>query len=201
MDSTATGRDCPAGRFSSFERYTGTPGGRPSQAFERDAVQEIEAISDHAVARQYFRRVYNFCRSLLRDASEVDDACQEVFLTVSRRRDELPAVRRCTPWLFKIALLTCLHIRRQRDRMPGPLAGADTEDAVRSCPPLDRAEETSRIQEAATRLPERYRAVLALHYQQGLTHEEIAEVLGVSRGALRVLLHRAVMRLREEVKK
>ena len=65
----------------------------------------------------------------------------------------------------------------------------------------DVREETSKIREASARLPERYRAVLALHYQQGLTHEETAEVLGVSRGALRVLLHRAVMRLREEVKK
>jgi RNA polymerase sigma-70 factor, ECF subfamily len=163
-------------------------------------VQDIEALSDDAVAARYFRRVHSFCRSLLRDASEADDACQEVFLTVSRRRDELPAVRQFVPWLFKIALLTCLHLRRQRERLPGTLAG-ETEDAVRSHPPVDRAEETSRIREASSRLPERYRAVLALHYQQGLTHEETAEVLGVSRGAFRVLLHRAVMRLREEVKK
>jgi len=163
-------------------------------------VQDIEALSDHGVAARYFRRVHGFCRSLLRDNSEADDACQEVFLTVSRRRDELPAVRRFVPWLFKIALLTCLHLRRQRDRVPETLVG-DTEDAVRSHPPLDRSEETSKIREASERLPERYRAVLALHYQQGLTHEEVAEVLGVSRGALRVLLHRAVMRLREEVKK
>jgi RNA polymerase sigma-70 factor, ECF subfamily len=163
-------------------------------------VQDIEAFSDHAVAREHYGRVYNFCRSLLKDESEVQDACQEVFLTVSRRRDEIPAVRRFVPWLFKIALLTCLHVRRQRDRLPAPLS-ADTEDAVRSQPPVERTEETARIQESAARLPERYRAVLALHYQQGLTHEEIAEVLGVSRGALRVLLHRAVMRLREEVKR
>lgn len=164
-------------------------------------MQDIQAFSDHALAREYFGRVYNFCRSLLRDESEVDDACQEVFLTLARRRDEIPEVRRFVPWLFKIALLTCLHLRRQRDRQPAPLASTDTEDSVRSHPPLERSEESSKIQEAAARLPERYRAVLALHYQQGLPHEEIAEVLGVSRGALRVLLHRAVMRLREEVKK
>jgi RNA polymerase sigma-70 factor (ECF subfamily) len=164
-------------------------------------VQDLSSFSDHAVAREYFGRVYNFCRSLLRDESEVDDACQEVFLTVARRRDEIPEVRRFVPWLFKIALLTCLHIRRQRDRVPAPLTAADAEDAVLSHPPVERTEEASRVREASARLPDRYRAVLALHYQQGLTHEEIAEVLGVSRGALRVLLHRAVMRLREEVKK
>jgi RNA polymerase sigma-70 factor (ECF subfamily) len=164
-------------------------------------VQDLSTLSDHDIARRYYGRVYNFCRSLLRDAAEVDDACQEVFLTVARRRGELPAVRRFVPWLFKIALLTCLHLRRQRDRLPAPLSAADTEDAVQSQPPVERTEEASRVQKAAARLPERYRAVLALHYQQGLDHEEIAEVMGVSRGALRVLLHRAVMRLREEVKK
>jgi DNA-directed RNA polymerase specialized sigma24 family protein len=42
--------------------------------------------------------------------------------------------------------------------------------------------------------------VLALHFQQGLSHAETAQVLGLSRGALRVLLHRAVARLREEAR-
>ena len=63
-------------------------------------VQDIEALSDHGVAARYFRRVHSFCRSLIRDTSEADDACQAVFLTVSRRRDVLQEVRRFVPWLF-----------------------------------------------------------------------------------------------------
>ncbi|HYF00315.1 MAG TPA: sigma-70 family RNA polymerase sigma factor, partial [Planctomycetota bacterium] len=58
-----------------------------------------------------------------------------------------------------------------------------------------------RLRELIQSLPERYRTVLALHFQQGLPHDEMARILGVSRGALRVLLHRAVARLRQETRK
>ena len=50
------------------------------------------------------------------------------------------------------------------------------------------------------RLPVRYRAVLTLHYPQGMAHDEMADVLAVSRGALRVLLHRAVGKLRQDLR-
>ena len=57
------------------------------------------------------------------------------------------------------------------------------------------------MRDAVELLPERYQAVLVMHYQQGMSQEEIAEAMELSRGALRVLLHRAVMRLRQEVRK
>jgi RNA polymerase sigma-70 factor (ECF subfamily) len=159
-----------------------------------EAIQEETA---ETLARKHFRRVYAFCRSLLRSDADAEDAAQSVFLTVARRQEEIPRVARPVPWLLQIARLTCLNLRRERDR----LAAGETEDPVEVGPPLGQDEDLDRLRGTMDRLPERYRTILALHFQQGLSHAESAEVLGLSRGAVRVLLHRAVARLRQEARK
>lgn len=160
----------------------------------------VETVSPEALSRLYLTRVHAFCRSMLRDERDAEDACQEVFLTVLRRWDQLGSVRKPVPWLMKVARLTCLWVRRKRRKDVG-LEEADIDASMDPSPPIEPAEELGRVREALERLPERYQAVLVMHYQQGMGQEEIAEAMELSRGALRVLLHRAVMRLRQEVRR
>jgi RNA polymerase sigma-70 factor (ECF subfamily) len=152
------------------------------------------------VAERYLPRVYRFCRGLLRDEEEAEEACQETFLAIARRAGELAGVRRLTPWVLKIALLTCLHARRRRRQGVPRERDVEPDDLRAEDPPVDRREDAERVRAALERLPDRYRAVLILRFQQELTTEEAADVLGISAGAARVLLHRAVLRLRREVR-
>jgi RNA polymerase sigma-70 factor (ECF subfamily) len=158
-----------------------------------EALREETAES---LAAKHFRRVFNFCRALLGRDADAEDAAQNVFLTVARRKQEIPDVLQPVPWLLQIARLTCLNARRERDR----LRPAEVDEPVDLAPPLPPTENLDRLRDVIGTLPERYRTVLALHFQQGLSHEEMAQVLGLSRGALRVLLHRAVAKLRQEAR-
>jgi RNA polymerase sigma-70 factor (ECF subfamily) len=159
-----------------------------------------ESLSPEVLARLYLKRVYGFCRSMLRNERDAEDACQEVFLTVLRRSDQLGSVRKPLSWLMKVSRMTCLWVRRKR-RQDVPLEEVEIDAPCDPGPPIEPDADQRRVREALERLPERYQAVLAMHYQQGMSQEEIAEAMELSRGALRVLLHRAVMRLRQEVKK
>ncbi|MBV8879684.1 MAG: sigma-70 family RNA polymerase sigma factor [Planctomycetaceae bacterium] len=159
-----------------------------------------ESLTPEALARLYLKRVYGFCRSMLRNERDAEDACQEVFLTVLRRGDQLGTVRRPLSWLMKVSRLTCLWVRRKR-RTEVAIEEAEIDAPCDPGPPIEGGTERGRVQEALERLPERYQAVLTMHYQQGMSQEEIADAMELSRGALRVLLHRAVLRLRQEVKK
>jgi len=156
--------------------------------------------SPEALARLYLKRVYGFCRSMLRDERDAEDACQEVFLTVSRRWEELGRIRKPLSWLMKVSRLTCLWVRRKR-RTEAPLEEVEIDAPCDPGPPIEPDADQSRVRAALERLPERYQSVLAMHYQQGMSQEEIAEAMEMSRGALRVLLHRSVMKLRQEVLK
>jgi RNA polymerase sigma factor (sigma-70 family) len=162
--------------------------------------KQVETLSPEALTRLYLKPVHGFCRTLLRDERDAEDACQEVFLTVLRRWDQLGSVQKPLPWLMKVARLTCLWVRRKRSKDVA-IQEAEVDASCDPVPPIEPGEELGRVREALGRLPERYQAVLAMHYQQGMSHEEIAEAMELSRGALRVLLHRAVLRIRQEVRR
>src|ERR1041384_2929859 len=160
----------------------------------------VESLSPEALTRLYLKRIFGFCRTMLRDERDAEDACQEVFLTVFRRWDPLGPVRRPLPWLMKVARLTCLWVRRKR-RKDVAIQETEIDASYDPGPPIEPVEGLGKVMEAVDRLPERYQAVLVMHYQQGMSQEEISEAMELSRGALRVLLHRAVMRLRHEVRR
>ena len=160
----------------------------------------VESLSPEALTRLYLKRVFGFCRTMLRDERDAEDACQEVFLTVLRRWDQLGSVQKPLPWLMKVARLTCLWVRRKR-RKEVAIPETEIDVSYDLGLPIEFGEDLGRVMEAVERLPERYQAVLVMHYQQGMGQEEIAEAMELSRGALRVLLHRAVMRLRQELRK
>jgi RNA polymerase sigma-70 factor (ECF subfamily) len=159
-----------------------------------------ESLSPEALTRLYRKHVYGFCRTLLGDERDAEDACQEVFLTVVRRWDQLGTVQKPLSWLMKVSRLTCLWVRRKRKRDVA-IDDVAIDASYDPEPPIEAGTGMDRVREALGRLPERYQAVLTMHYQQGMSPEEISEAMEVSRGTLRVLLHRAVMRLRQEARK
>jgi len=151
------------------------------------------------VARAYVDRVYRFCFSFFRNSWDAADACQETFVAIGRNRHKLSGVEHLTPWVMTAAYRSCLWVRRKAIRSREP-AGAGEPEWSQPAEPLEGKEDMRTVREAIGRLPERYRTALALKYQQNLDAEAMSAVLGISRGALRVLLHRAVARLRQEVR-
>ena len=162
--------------------------------------EPAKSLSPEELIRLYRKQVHGYCRTLLRDERDAEDACQEVFVTVLRRADQLGTLQKPLAWLMKVSRLTCLWVRRKR-RREVPIEEAAIDASYDPEPPIEPGKGLERVREALERLPERYQAVLTMHYQQGLGPEEISEAMELSRGTLRVLLHRAVMRLRQEVRK
>lgn len=86
--------------------------------------------------------------------------------------------------------------QRRRERDAGPVALELLEDKA---PPADQVAMDNELREHLARglqaLPEEYRLPLVLHYFQGLSHQEIAEALGMSRSAVTKQIHKALHRL------
>lgn len=99
-------------------------------------------------------------------------------------------------WLYRVAMNLAksrlrrrLAERRAKERLQGR-ADRTTHDP-------DATDEIA-VREAISTLPHRQRAVLLLHYYQGLTFREVAEILDVSQGTAKSIAHRATERLRRE---
>ena len=148
--------------------------------------------------RRRFEEVYSANHALmlgyvLRRTQSPDDAADvlaEVFLTAWRRLAEVPPDDQARPWLYGVARRTLAnHHRGQRRR--STLADRLREELAT----VHRAEHhTGELAEAAAAfrsLPAADRELLALAGWEGLDAGEIAVVLGCSRNAARIRLHRA----------
>src|SRR5215472_5942856 len=128
----------------------------------------------------------------LRRTASPDDAADilaETFLTAWRRLDELPPGDDAKLWLYGIARRVLANYYR----------GERRRSALADRLPAEFDGECAKIAEALRRLPQQQRELLALNAWEGLDHGEIAIVLGCSRNAVRIRLHRARIRLAAEL--
>lgn len=150
------------------------------------------ALDVEALSRRYGPMVLRRCRHLLRDEDDAMDACQDVFVRLLEHRERL-TVRYPSSLLYRIATNVCLNRIRDRRRRPTTddetvllkIASAETPGA--------RGEATLMLDRLFGRHPVSSRTIALLHYLDGLTLEQVAEVVGLSvsgvRKRLRSLRH------------
>lgn len=161
---------------------------------------------DAAVSR-YSRRVFTFASYLLGNSSEAEDVLQEVLIKLWKRGGTVDSDR-LGAWLLTVTRNACTDLlrRRQRSAVIIPIR-RDLEhsaDGPSREPSPERMAAGSqlgtRILHALNELSEPSRSVVILREIQGLTYQEIAEVMDISVSTLKVTLHRARRRLRESLK-
>ncbi len=130
---------------------------------------------------------------------DADDVQQEVWLDVYRRAGQLATPRSFVSWLFTITRHRAVDYlrRRRRDRELLEDVAAESLAYDESVDPPD-ATDVSELSHALANLPTLHREVLLLRYQDDLSYEEIAAVVGCSVGTVKSRLHHAKRRLQSE---
>lgn len=136
--------------------------------------------------RSHAAAVYAYLVTLCRDRSWAEDLMQDTFVKATRA---LGGYRGGSPkaWLLSIARSVFLDDVRRRRPMPGNDPDADWPDTRVESDPV----EIDAIERALARLPERQRTALVLADRIGLSGTEVAQAMGISEAAGRVLVHRA----------
>lgn len=145
-----------------------------------------------------YRALYEpICGYVIRRVADPDDAAEvaaETFLTLWRRLDEAPKGAELRPWLYGVARNTAANQRRG-ERRRSALAQRLREDFRASdWPPPTLGEDAAvhgRLGQAFASLSEQDRELLSLLAWEGLSREELAIALGISRPAVRLRLLRA----------
>ncbi|MDH4116715.1 MAG: RNA polymerase sigma factor [Acidimicrobiia bacterium] len=148
-----------------------------------DAPRTIETFyRDHSQA------VFAFLVSLTRDRARAEDLMQDTFVKATR---SLGGYRGGSPraWLFAIARTVFLDDTRRRHPIPVE------EGLDRAVEEADYAEHDA-VERALNALPERQRTALVLSDRLDLSGAEVAEAMGITPGAARVLIHRARLEFR-----
>jgi RNA polymerase sigma factor (sigma-70 family) len=152
-------------------------------------VREGRAGAFEAVYDRHHRGILSFCRHMLRDQHEAEDALQHTFMAAysSLLASQQPIHLR--PWLFAIARNRCYSVlRSQRERPMAELEEPVTDGLAAQ---VQRRQDLRDLVSDLNRLPDEQRAALVLAELESLSHAEIAEVLGVSRDKVKALVFQA----------
>jgi RNA polymerase sigma-70 factor, ECF subfamily len=148
---------------------------------------------------RYAPALLRFADRLLSDRSTAEEVTQEVFVKVISRAHQYDGRAEVSSWLFAIAANACRD-RRRRDRratvvpleaVAEPVAKAEGIETV-----LGDRERREAVRRALSALSEEQREALVLARYHGLPYSEIARVLGISVGAVKTRIFRAVEALK-----
>jgi len=165
------------------------------------------------LAAKYKDRIYNYVARLCGDAPEAEDLTQEVFIRAFVAMRRFRGTATFQTWLYKIATNMALDVLRKRRRAGPPALPLDApiETGDSSVPreladtapepheAVARRELQLEVQRAISALSQKLRVVIVLFDIQGLSYEEIAEVLGVPLGTVKSRLFNARMALRQRL--
>lgn len=187
---------------------------------EQELVERLRAGDEAALEtlmERYAPRVYQLAHGITRNEADAEEVVQDVFLTLFQKIDSFEGRAALGTWIYRVATNAALIKRRGKrfkvevaleERIPtfladGHLAGdrasllADWSTTPEQ--ELLSAEARAVLGRAIEALPDHYRAVLVLRDVEGLSNEEVAEVVGESVASVKSRLHRARMALREEL--
>ena len=159
----------------------------------------LESEADKAkfarLYQKYVRLMFSAANRLLRESADAEDAVHQAFLTVIRNLDRVAEVDspETRSLLVVIARRKAIDILRSRRNVRN--AGL-MEELVRVEAPLPGE---SGLAEALSRLPERYRKVLLLRYEDGVRTRDIARLLGLKLATAQKLIWRAREALKREL--
>ena len=163
------------------------------------------------LVRRYERPIHGLVRRMVRDPVLAEDIAQEIFLKAYNNLERYDPHRPFKSWLFKIAHnATIDHLRRKRlPTVPLEAQGREGDESWEVLPApaadqphqvLERRNILSGLDRALSRMPDQYREILLLRFQQGLAYHEIADVTGQKMGTVKIQLHRARKRLSDELR-
>ena len=149
------------------------------------------------LVQRHMRRAASVAASLVGNREQALDLSQEAFSRAFQRLQDLDPARPFFPWLYRVLSRLCLnHLRDRRGKGEGAdmdaFVAAGAEDPSDQA---DRAEQRERCQAALNTLPPREREALMLRTYQGLSYQEIADLVEIPIGTVMSRLYSARRRL------
>lgn len=165
----------------------------------RFSAGEIHAFDE--LAGRYHAKLHGLAYRMLGNHEDAQDAVQEILVRLLRSLPTYVEKARFSTWLYRLASNTIVDFRRRHGRAADTLTldqqepvASDENDPDAAC---SRSARAGLIATAMQALPEPQRMLLALRDQEGLSNQEVADILGIEVGTLKARLHRARSSLRK----
>jgi len=159
-------------------------------------LQQVAKGDENAFAglvRLYWKNIYAHALSWVRSAEEAEELTQDIFLKVWHAREQITRIENFENWLFIISRNTIVSAVRKKLNRPTFIQEQEMEE--RSLRPDALSESRQHYQvllNGIGLLPEKRQEVFRMSRLEGLTHEQIAERLGIHKDTVAQYIVKAV---------
>lgn len=186
-----------------------SPGSEPAPAPALEHLDDPQLVALAAAGgREAFdlivvrhrRSVYQVCYRFVNNHEDASDLAQEAFVRAWRGLGQFKGQAALSTWLYRIAVNVCLNKVSLKTLPTEALdAGDRIEDTHTERPgaELDRSERAQAVRRAIQALPKKQRATLILRMYHELSHQQIADILGSSVGAVKANFFHALGNLKK----
>ena len=171
-----------------------------SQAADNELVKRVcmgETQLFRLLIERHQQHIFNLCYRMLRRFEEADDATQDTFLKAYRSLKRFRGDARLKTWLCQIARNECLNrLRHENMASLDQQLTTDYSFQIADSTPsplelIEQQETQSIVHEAINTLPHQYRLVITLFHLNGLSYEEISQVMEIPMGTVKTHIFRA----------
>lgn len=144
--------------------------------------------------RTYSRPIFAQAWNILRQAEEAEDVVQDTLMKAWNSKWRVRDPEKFPSWLFTIARNRAHNLlrRRRSEPLPDEAEGIEDEKAEKPGHQMEGEELREKVHGALAELPEPHRLAVTLRYMEGMDHKSIEANLGLTNGALRGILGRAM---------
>lgn len=173
-----------------------------------DLLKQGDEGAFRAMVETWQDMVYNTALGIVQVPADAEDIAQEVFVQVYQSVGSFKGDSKFSTWLYRITVTKSLDLERRKKRKKRfafvkSLFGDDNQVQVH--PPdfqhpgvkLDKKEDAAILMGAIKKLPENQRIAFTLHKVEGLSYQEVSDVMQASISSVESLMHRAKTNLRK----
>lgn len=151
------------------------------------------------IIKRYKNNIYSLCMRMVRNSEDAKDLAQDTFIKAYQNLEKYNPEYKFSTWIFKVASNLCIdHLRKTKtqnlpydDKISMPHDTASAENIY-----LHNSNK-KQIEKAIQDLPEDYRILIILYHKEGLSYEQMCEMLKLPMSKVKNRLHRARNRLKE----
>lgn len=175
-----------------------------------EQAQRGDKAAFRKLVERHQRRAFAIAISLVRDENDAREIVQEAFLRVFRSLDRFQGSSSFFTWLYRIVTNLAIDLmrkpaRREAELFDNPTVAEDADafpfiSRIDGSDPLDvvrRREIAERIQQALDALPPYHRAVILMREVEGMSYQQMAEAMRVSKGTIMSRLFHARQKLQK----
>jgi RNA polymerase sigma-70 factor (ECF subfamily) len=173
-----------------------------------EKLKQGDEIAFKQIVETWQSMVYNTAIGILQNAEDAEDVSQEVFVQVYESVQTFKGESKFSTWLYRVTVSKALdHLRKKKRKKRfayvQSLFGADNQTIIEKPDfhhpgvTLDNKERATVLFKAISQLPENQKIAFTLHKLEGLSYQEISDVMKTSVSSVESLMHRAKNNLKK----